>query len=450
MSSRTRSTVSTAKAVVDTAREQQVTFLAASIAYYAFVSLLPSLLLLLVVATTIAGEEVADQLVARTQDFLTPAGADAISGAIANTPGRGGATIVGVVVLAWSTLKVFRALNTAFLAVYGQVESASFVGQLVDGGVALVSIGVGVGVMIGTGTLLAAIPLGPANQLVGILALPAVLTVVFLPIYRQFPNPPIPIREAIPGAVFAGVGWTLLQAGFQIYAANAGQYEAYGVLGGILLLVTWLYFAAVIVILGAVINAVGAGASADAPPFESETDGGDGPPRATDDRQLQQGGDRDSGHMASEGREASTETDAEETSVGEEPNRVEPSGAPDISEIDERIDQLRAEFDAFEDDVRERTVDKPAVESELKRYVRSKMRRGHARGWGPYLVLLFGTVMTLGAFYYLQSDWVAILAMLIIFLATLGLYVIFVAVGVGLNLLGVPGKAIDMARNRRN
>jgi len=65
-------------------------------------------------------------------------------------------------------------------------------------------------------------------------------------------------------------------------------------------------------------------------------------------------------------------------------------------------------------------------------------------------VLLFGTVMTLGAFYYLQSDWVAILAMLIIFLATLGLYVIFVAVGVGLNLLGVPGKAIDMARNRRN
>jgi len=78
------------------------------------------------------------------------------------------------------------------------------------------------------------------------------------------------------------------------------------------------------------------------------------------------------------------------------------------------------------------------------------MRRGHARGWGPYLVLLYGTAMTLGAFYYLQSDWVAILAMLIIFLSTLGLYVIFVVVGVGLNLAGGPGRILDFVRDRRN
>jgi YihY family inner membrane protein len=450
--------VSTTKAVVDTAREQQVTFLAASIAYYAFVSLLPSLLLLLVVATTLAGEEIASQLVTQTQEFLTPAGADAISEAIANTPGRSGATVVGVIVLAWSTLKVFRALNTAFLTVYGQVESASFVGQLVDGAVALISIGVGVGVMIGTGTVLAALPLGPADQVVGMLTLPVVLTVVFLPIYRQFPNPPIPVREALPGALFVGIGWTLLQAGFQIYAANAGQYEAYGVIGGILLLVTWLYFAAVIVILGAVVNAVRTGESASQPPFSSKTDGSGEPtdPTATDrtsaDRQLQQAGGHQSVHMPSEGSEqASTDVDAEEpTSVAEDHDRVEPRGAPDIGEIDDRVDELRAEFDAFESDVRDRTVEKPTVESDLKRYVRSKMRRGHARGWGPYLVLLYGTVMTLGAFYLFQSDWLAILAMLIIFLSTLGLYVVFVVVGLGLNLLDVPGKAIDMARDRRN
>ncbi len=452
VSSRARSGVSTARAVVETAREQQITFLAASIAYYAFVSLLPSLLLLLVVATTLAGEEIADQLVGRTQEFLTPAGADAIAGAIAGTSGRGGATVVGVVVLVWSTLKVFRALNTAFLAVYGQVESASFVGQLVDGMVAVVSIGVGVGVMVGAGTVLTALPLGPADQLVGILALPAILTVVLLPIYRQFPNPPIPFREALPGAVFAGVGWTLLQAGFQVYAANAGQYEAYGVLGGILLLVTWLYFAAVIVILGAVVNAVRAGAAARGPPFSPETDGGDGPETASADRQLQQGGGHESGHMAREGSEASTDTDADaaETGVAEDGSRTEPQGAPDISEIDERVDRLRAEFDAFESDIQARTVDKPSVESELKRYVRSRMRRGHARGWGPYLVLLYGTALTLGAFYLFNSDLLAIVAMLIIFLSTLGLYVVFVVVGFGLNLLGVPGKAIDMARDRRN
>ena len=452
MTSPTRSRLATAKAVVDTAREQQITFLAASVAYYAFVSLLPALLLLLVLASTIGGEAFAEEIVGATQEFLTPAGEDAITGALADAPGRGGATVVGVGVLGWSTLKVFRALDTAFLTVYGQIESASFVGQLKDATVALVGIGTGVGVMIAAGAVLAALPLGPAGRLVSILALPAVLTVAFLPIYHRFPNPPVPFREALPGAVFAGAGWTLLQAGFQIYAAGAGQYEAYGVVGGILLLVTWLYLAAVIVILGAVVNAVRADKTASSPPFTPEADGGNGPTVASADRQLQQGGGHESVYMPSEGSEqASTEVDADaSTSVAEDRDRVEPRGAPDIGEIDDRVAELRAEFEAFESDVRDRTVDKPSVEAELKGYVRSRMRRGHARGWGPYLVLLYGTALTLGAFYLFQSDLLAIVAMLIIFLSTLGLYVLFVAVGVGLNLLGVPGKAIDMARDRRN
>jgi len=455
VSSRTRSRLSTAKRVVETAQDQQITFLAASVAYYAFVSLLPALLLILVVASTVAGDAFAEQLVALTQEFLTPAGEDAIAGAIADAPGRGGATVVGVGVLGWSTLKVFRALDTAFLSIYGQTETSSFVGELKDATAVLIGIGVGVSVMVAAGTVLTALPLGPASRIGSILALPVVLTVAFVPMYRQFPNPPIPVQEALPGALFAGFGWMLLQAGFQVYAAGAGQYEAYGVIGGILLLVTWLYFAAIIVILGAVINAVLAGDEGGGPPFSSVADATDDNTDTefnklgtSGDRQLQQAGGQDSEYMPPEGR-ASTD-DAGETSGAADSQRVEPRGAPDIGEIDDRVAELRADLDAFEADVRDRTVDKPSVESELKRYVRSKMRRGHARGWGPYLVLLYGTALTLGAFYLFQSDWLAIAAMLIIFLSTLGLYVIFVAVGLGLNLLGVPGKAIDMARDRRN
>jgi len=468
-----RSRLTTVKQVIETAQDQQITFLAASVAYYGFVSLLPALLLILVVASTVAGDAFAEQLVALTQEFLTPAGEDAIAGAIADAPGRGGATVVGVGVLAWSTLKVFRALDTAFLSIYGQIETSSFVGELKDATAVLVGIGIGVSVMVAAGTVLAALPLGPASQVVSILALPVVLTVAFLPMYRQFPNPPIPVREAAPGALFAGFGWMLLQAGFQVYAANAGQFEAYGVIGGILLLVTWLYFAAIIVILGAVINAVLADDATGGPPFSStsEATDNDSPGTAANqdaagnladdnqgiesnnlgtsgDRQLQQAGGQECEYMPPEGR-ASTD-DAGETSGAADSNRVEPRGAPDIGEIDDRVAELRADLDAFEADVRERTVDKPSVESELKGYVRSRMRRGHARGWGPYLVLLYGTALTLGAFYLFQSDWLAIAAMLIIFLSTLGLYVVFVVVGIGLNLLDVPGKAIDMARDRRN
>ncbi len=127
---------------------------------------------------------------------------------------------------------------------------------------------------------------------------------------------------------------------------------------------------------------------------------------------------------------------------------TDPSPAPDIDDLADRVDEVRADLDAFESDVEERTVDRPELEAELKRYVRRRMRRGHARGWGPYLVLLYGTAMTLGAF-YLLSDLLAVVAMIIIFLSTLGLYVLFVLFGVGLSLLGKPAQAAEAVRRFR-
>jgi hypothetical protein len=73
------------------------------------------------------------------------------------------------------------------------------------------------------------------------------------------------------------------------------------------------------------------------------------------------------------------------------------------------------------------------------------MRRGHARGWGPYLVLLYGTVMTLGAFYYL-AGWVAVAAMLVVWLSTLGLYVVMLVTGA---LLEVTTTAAGLAQRLR-
>jgi YihY family inner membrane protein len=263
---RIRAAVSTTKAVVTTARDKEITFLAAAVAYYAFASLLPALLLLLVVATTVGGVSFAERLVTQTSGFLTPAGQEVITEAIADAPGAGGATVIGIVLLTWSTLKVFRALDTAFLTVYGQTDTAGFGGQLRDAVLVLVGIGVGILIMVVLGVVLAALPLGPLGWLVGVLGLPGVLALALLPVYRQFPNPPISVRQALPGTVFAAVGWTLLQAGFQIYAASASQYAAYGVVGGVLLLVTWLYLAANIVILGAISNAVLAGVDSVAAP----------------------------------------------------------------------------------------------------------------------------------------------------------------------------------------
>ncbi|RLM50391.1 YihY/virulence factor BrkB family protein [Halorubrum sp. Atlit-28R] len=434
MSRHSRSAFGTVRRVADLAVDRQVTFLAAAIAYYAFVSLVPALLLLVVVATAVFGETIAAQLVAATGDFLTPAGEEAVVLAVSSAGGRTGASLLGVGVLLWSTLKVFRGLDTAFVSLYGGDQTPGFLKQVADAASVVVGVGLGLGAMVAVGAFVAAANALPLVEVASVLALPVLLAVVFLPMYYLLPQPAVGVREALPGAAFAAVGWTLLQAGFQVYAAGAAQYQAYGVIGGILLLVTWLYLAAVVVVLGGVVNVV----------LADRGDGGEGRPPDRDagpaglpndaaDRQLQQDRDRPTG------------MNGESDPDGDDGER--PRGAPDVAALEAEVRELRSQLDEFEDDVERRTVDKPEVESELKRYVRSRMRRGHARGWGPYLVLLYGTVLTLAALTSLQGIY-AVGAIVVLGLSTLGLYTIFVVVGIGLNLIETPGKALDYARRR--
>ncbi len=103
---------------------------------------------------------------------------------------------------------------------------------------------------------------------------------------------------------------------------------------------------------------------------------------------------------------------------------------------------LRSELDALEADIDDRTLHRDAIEDDLKAYVRQLQRRGHARGWGPYLVLLYGTIMTLGAFYLLPGGW-SILAMIVIWLSTLGLYTLMIVIGLGLSALQAPGRLLE-------
>jgi Flp pilus assembly protein TadB len=113
----------------------------------------------------------------------------------------------------------------------------------------------------------------------------------------------------------------------------------------------------------------------------------------------------------------------------------------------EELEGLYDELDRFEEQIEDRTVHREELERDLERYVRSRVRRGKARGWGPYLVLLYGTVMTLGAFRFLSSGW-AILAMLVVWLSTLGLYALMLVVGTTVTIAGLPGRLRDRLGDR--
>ena len=250
----TRETVT---AVAKTAKEREITFLAAGFAYYAFVSLIPMVLLALVVGSFLGGERVAERLILFAGDFMPDAGEEILTDALTTEAGRAEATVVALAIATWGALKVFRGLSLAFDRVYNTVAEDSLPEQIRDGliviltgaGALLLMIVIGAMIRLATNTV-------PFAGVLSWIALLAGLVVVFLPIYYVLPPITVDIREILPGAVFAAVGWTILQIGFQLYAGNAGQYEAYGAIGAVLLFVTWLYFAGILILLGAVINVV--------------------------------------------------------------------------------------------------------------------------------------------------------------------------------------------------
>lgn len=123
--------------------------------------------------------------------------------------------------------------------------------------------------------------------------------------------------------------------------------------------------------------------------------------------------------------------------------------ATKLERLEAELYDVRGELSRFERAVEDRTLKRPALEADLRRYVRRRMRRSRARGWGPYLVLLYGTIMTLGAFYFLAGVW-AILAMVVVWLSTLGLYVVMVAFGAIVNLIGIPSRLRDAIAKRRS
>ncbi|MEO7634636.1 MAG: YihY/virulence factor BrkB family protein [Sphingomicrobium sp.] len=58
-----------------------------------------------------------------------------------------------------------------------------------------------------------------------------------------------------PGSIFASVGWILLTLGFGFYAANFGNYgKTYGSLATVVVLLTWMYLSAYVLLFGAELN----------------------------------------------------------------------------------------------------------------------------------------------------------------------------------------------------
>lgn len=233
--------------------DRNLTFVAGSIAYSAFLSLVPLLVLLFTVTTLVRGEGVAALVLTGVGEYLSTTAEHLLREALTQREGVFGASAVGLVVLGWSSLKVFRGLNVAFAAVYGELET-SFVGTLRDGLTALACLVGAVGVLVAVEAVLALVVERTTLELLGPFLLLGGVTALLFPLYYVLPDVPVTAREVLPGTVFTAAGWLALGTGFRAYVAFVGGVA--GALGAVVLLLTWLYVAALLLLLGAALNAV--------------------------------------------------------------------------------------------------------------------------------------------------------------------------------------------------
>jgi membrane protein len=83
-----------------------------------------------------------------------------------------------------------------------------------------------------------------------------VMLVVFMFFYRYAPNHPVSFRKVLPGAIFTSLGWVLTSWAFSFYVNEFGNFTAiYGSLGGMIVLLLWLYLSSMIILIGGELNA---------------------------------------------------------------------------------------------------------------------------------------------------------------------------------------------------
>jgi membrane protein len=239
---------------------------AGSMAYFAVLSIFQLLVLGIVIGSYVLGGQgaardfVIDQVVAGS-----PLDAETVSSVIdAAIASRGSMTVIGFAFLVWSALGIFSALSSGIGRVFENAPPRPFVKDKLLGLLLMALTGLLAGASLAIGIITgileeaasAAVGNAPGGgmviRLIGFAVPILLILLAFWVIYRIVPNRPVTWSEVLPGAVVAAILWTLLRVGFTWYATSVANYEsAFGPLSTGVTLLVFLYFAGVVILIGA-------------------------------------------------------------------------------------------------------------------------------------------------------------------------------------------------------
>lgn len=245
--------------------------LGASLAYYTMTSLFPLLLIVTAIVSffltrTGAGGDAQQQIIAGVNSAidnpqLAQELTNGLQGAANKTANEGWiGTIIGVVTLLLAASGVFGELDQSFNIIWNVPSSAEGKGILgfIKTKFFSFTLVLGVAFLLLVSTLLSTIvnsiaevlPLGPLLAVVQQIVQIGVIALVFALLFKFLPDTKVEWSDVWSGAIFTSILWTVGQLLLSFYFANVDGSSAYGLIGGVLAFLVYIYYSSQILFFG--------------------------------------------------------------------------------------------------------------------------------------------------------------------------------------------------------
>ena len=243
-------------------REERAGYLAATVAYYAFLSIFP----LMLVFVTLLGYALEGDA-ERQRRLLDSALADfPVLGAqlrsnVHPLQGNGLALAIGIGIALWAGTGVCLALEYAFDRIWGipSKRRSNYVMARLRALVWIAVLGVVtlVGAVIG-GLSASTVSYGALARIAALGVSLALSVTVFTTAFRVLTSASPSVREVLPGALIAAFAWEVLLTigGYYVAHQLRNASDTYGTFAFVIVLLGWLYLAAMIAVLATELNVV--------------------------------------------------------------------------------------------------------------------------------------------------------------------------------------------------
>lgn len=248
-------------------KQDNLTIVAAGVAFFAFLAIFPALAALISIYGLVADPAAVEQQIASLRGVLPAEAADLIGRqlqriASGSSQSLGWSLALSVLLGLWSANKGMKGLVQGLNIAYGEEDERSwFKRTAIQLGLtlgAILAAIVAIGMVVALPAALSFLGLGGGVRIgveVARWVLLAALVVVGLGVvYRLGPARGAlrPRRWVTPGAIVATLLWLIGSLLFSIYVANFGSYaKTYGALAAVVILLIWFYLTAFVILLGA-------------------------------------------------------------------------------------------------------------------------------------------------------------------------------------------------------